>query len=55
MKVHFRNTRYVVNAGISMPECKARTKGLLDLDATRLKTNGYWENVTCKHCLKHRK
>ncbi len=53
-KIHFTNTRYKVNAGINIPECKARTKGLLDLDSSRLINKGYWGLVTCKKCLKYK-
>lgn len=49
-KIHMRSTRYYVNAGISMPLCYARQAGYLDLDKTGLPTDGYIQNVTCKHC-----
>lgn len=50
MKVHFRNIRLRVNAGMDFPECYAHAD-LLDTDKGRLKTTGNRNEVTCKRCL----
>lgn len=50
-KVHFRNIRFKVNAGMDIPECRAYAR-LLDCEASRLETTGDKEQVTCKSCLK---
>ena len=48
-KLHFRNTRLFVNAGIRFPECYAYAE-LLDMDKTALPTTGVKKEVTCKNC-----
>jgi len=48
-KVHFRDLRLFVNAGVRFPACKAH-EGLLDMDATRLETSPNMSEVTCKAC-----
>lgn len=49
-KVHLANIRLRVNAGVTLPECKADAK-LLDMNATRLATTGTIAEVTCVACL----
>ena len=49
-KVHFANIRLRVNAGITLPECKADAP-LLDIDASRLAMSGTVKEVTCISCL----
>ena len=51
-KVHMRDIRLRVNAGMDMPLCYAAQKGLLDIDKSGCKTVGYVADVTCKHCLR---
>ena len=51
MKIHYRNIRHFINAGVSFPECYANAK-TLDLDKTRLNVTHEKEKVTCKNCLK---
>jgi hypothetical protein len=50
-RVHFANIRLRVNAGITLPECKADAP-LLDMDASRLLAmSGTIKEVTCISCL----
>ena len=37
-KIHYRNLRLFINAGIEIPECKAYAK-LLDLDSGLMENN----------------
>ncbi len=50
MKVHSRDQRLFVNAGMDFPYCYANAK-LLDLDKGRLKVTSDSNKVTCKRCL----
>ena len=50
-KLHYRNIRLFVNAGMSFPECYAYAD-LLDVEKSALPTTGVKEEVTCKHCLR---
>lgn len=50
-KVHLRDTRLFVNAGLRFPVCYA-TARLLDTDKSRLSTTTDRTQVTCKHCLR---
>lgn len=47
-KVHFRDTRLFVNAGLRYPLCRVSDR--LDTDAARLKTSGDRAEVTCLAC-----
>ena len=48
--VHFPNIRLRINAGVTLPECKAGAR-LLDMDASRLAMSGTRAEVTCKRCI----
>ena len=50
-RVHFKNIRLFINAGMDIPECKAGAK-LLDCDSGRWPMTGDKAQVTCKNCLK---
>lgn len=49
-KIHLRDIRLRVNAGIDMPVCYAAQQGPLDLDKSHLPTTGERDKATCKHC-----
>lgn len=49
-KIHYRNLRLFINAGIEIPECKAYAK-LLDLDSGLWKITPNKYEVTCKNCI----
>jgi len=57
-KVHYRNIRLFVNAGIGFPQCYAYVAvldpfvALLDLDKARLPTTFDKKLVTCSKCLR---
>lgn len=51
-KVHLRDLRYRVNAGMDIPTCVAVRKGPLDLDTCHWEMTGEKKEVTCKHCIK---
>ena len=48
-KVHYRNLRLYVNAGMRFPECYAYAE-LLDVEKSALPTTPNVSEVTCKHC-----
>lgn len=48
--IHFRNLRLFVNAGMTIPECKAHAK-LLDTKSGHWNISGNIKEVTCKNCL----
>lgn len=50
-KMHFRDIRLFVNAGMSFPTCHANAE-LLDLDKNYWWTTNRKEDVTCKKCKK---
>ena len=50
-KVHFRNLRLYINAGMQFPECYAY-QSLLDIDKGALETTSDKSEITCKHCLR---
>lgn len=50
-KVHLKDQRLRVNAGMDFPTCRANEK-LLDLEACRLIMTSDIHAVTCKHCKK---
>jgi hypothetical protein len=52
-KVHLRDNRLFVNAGMNYPTCQANVE-LLNLDASHWITTGNLNLVTCKHCLKNK-
>jgi hypothetical protein len=50
-KVHYRNGRLFINAGMYFPECYSSQK-MLDLDKGSLNMTSSITKVTCKRCLK---
>jgi hypothetical protein len=50
-KVHLKDQRLRVNAGMDFPVCKANAK-MLDLTACWLPMTNEIELITCKACLK---
>lgn len=50
-KLHLRDLRLYVNAGISVASCVAARTGPLDVDRA-LATTGTWADVTCANCRK---
>jgi hypothetical protein len=50
-KIHYRNLRLRINAGIDFPQCQADAE-LLDMDKARWQTTSKFDEVTCLHCLK---
>lgn len=50
-KVHLRDRRLFVNAGVRFPACYANSE-LLDTDKSKLQTTGTLSEVTCKNCLR---
>jgi len=51
MKIHYRDLRLYVNAGMQYPTCY-NGQGLLDIEKGRLVSTGKEENVTCQKCIK---
>jgi hypothetical protein len=51
MRVHKRDVRLYVNAGMPFPLCAARAE-FLDLDKGRWFSTGENDNVTCGNCLR---
>jgi hypothetical protein len=52
MKMHLRDRRLFVNAGMSFPTCYANRGELLDTDKCHLPSTGLPADVTCKNCLR---
>lgn len=52
-KMHLRDRRLWINAGMHFPACFANQTPL-DTDKSRLWTTPIREDVTCKNCLKKR-
>lgn len=50
-KVHFRNIRLFVNAGMDFPECYSYAP-MLDTEKSSLPTSPRRKEVTCARCLK---
>jgi len=50
-KMHLRDRRLLINAGMVFPACYSNPKnGLLDTDKSHLWITTYSEDVTCKRC-----
>ena len=52
-KVHWRDLRLFVNAGVAFPVCHiSKKKQPLDMDKSALVTSPDKDKVTCQRCLK---
>lgn len=52
MKIHKKDLRLRVNAGVDFPMCYANTNALLDFDKCKLQMTSNILEVTCKRCLR---